>query len=88
MGITGGGTEQQGGAGGGNDPGGGAGSAAGSRINRNGLIILNKNLLEDIHNSREIRYVMKDETLYKGDTLDEIWLVERKCSEWKLNEGK
>lgn len=37
------------------------------------LIILNKNPLDDIHNSREIRYVMKDGILYDGDTLDELW---------------
>jgi imidazolonepropionase-like amidohydrolase/Tol biopolymer transport system component len=48
------------------------------------LIILNKNPLDDIHNSREIRYVIKDGTLYDGDTLDEIWPVERKCPEWRL----
>lgn len=37
------------------------------------LIILNKNPLDDIHNSREIQYVMKDGILYDGDTLDKIW---------------
>jgi hypothetical protein len=48
------------------------------------LIILNKNPLDDIHNSREIRYVMKDGILYNGDTLDEIWPIAKKCPEWKL----
>jgi hypothetical protein len=48
------------------------------------LIILNKNPLEDIHNSREIRYVMKDGILYDGDTLDTIWPVARKCPAWKI----
>ncbi len=33
------------------------------------LIILNKNPLDDIHNSREIRYVMKDGIMYDGETL-------------------
>lgn len=48
------------------------------------LIILNKNPLDDIHNSREIRYVMKDGILYDGNTLDEIWPFYKKCPEWKL----
>lgn len=48
------------------------------------LIVLNKNPLEDIHNSREIKYVMKDGILYDGDTLDELWPIYKKCPEWKL----
>lgn len=48
------------------------------------LIILNANPLDDIHNSREIRYVMKDGVLYYGDTLDQIWPEKKKCPEWKL----
>jgi Tol biopolymer transport system component len=48
------------------------------------LIVLNKNPLDDIHNSREVRYVMKDGILYDGDTLDEIWPVYKKCPEWRL----
>jgi Tol biopolymer transport system component len=48
------------------------------------LIILNKNPLEDIHNTREIKYVMKDGILYDGDTLDQLWPVYKKCPEWKL----
>jgi hypothetical protein len=48
------------------------------------LIVLNKNPLEDIHNSREIRYVMKDGILYDGNTLDEIWPEVKKCPEWRL----
>ncbi len=48
------------------------------------LIILNKNPLEDIHNTREIKYVMKDGILYDGDTLDQLWPVFKKCPEWKL----
>jgi len=48
------------------------------------LIVLNKDPLNDIHNSREIRYVMKDGILYDGDTLDELWPTYRKCPEWKL----
>lgn len=48
------------------------------------LIILNKNPLEDIHNSREIKYVMKDGILYDGDTLDEIWPEKNNAPEWRL----
>lgn len=48
------------------------------------LIVLNRNPLEDIHNSREIRYVMKDGILYDGDTLDTIWPIFKKCPEWRL----
>lgn len=36
------------------------------------LIILNKNPLEDIHNSREIRYIMKDGILYNSETLKQL----------------
>ena len=52
------------------------------------LIILNKNPLEDIHNSREIKYVMKDGVLYDGDTLDELWPMYKKCPEWRLHGNK
>jgi hypothetical protein len=48
------------------------------------LIILKKNPLDDIHNSREIKYVMKGGILYDGDTLDEIWPIYKKCPEWNL----
>jgi len=52
------------------------------------LIILNKNPLQDIHNSREIRYVMKNGILYNGDTLDELWPVFKKCPDWRLHKAK
>jgi hypothetical protein len=51
------------------------------------LIILNRNPLEDIHNSREIRYVMKDGILYDGNTLDEIWPMAKKCPEWRMRDN-
>jgi imidazolonepropionase-like amidohydrolase len=51
------------------------------------LIILNRDPLDDIHNTREIRYVMKDGILYDGDTLDEIWPEVKKCPEWRLKEA-
>jgi Tol biopolymer transport system component len=49
------------------------------------LIILNSNPLKDIHNTRDIKYVMKDGILYDGDTLDEIWPVKKKCPDWQLH---
>ncbi|HET6994796.1 MAG TPA: amidohydrolase family protein [Chitinophagaceae bacterium] len=52
------------------------------------LIILDKNPLEDIHNTTSIKYVMKDGILYDGDTLDEIWPVKKKCPEWRLKDVK
>lgn len=51
------------------------------------LIILSKNPLDDIHNSREIRYVMKDGILYDGNTLDILWLFYKKSLEWKAKGG-
>ncbi len=36
------------------------------------LIILNKNPLDDIYNSKEIRYVMKDGIMYEGETLEVV----------------
>jgi len=37
------------------------------------LQILRSNPLDDIHNSTDIEYVMKNGRLYEGDTLDEVW---------------
>jgi Tol biopolymer transport system component len=51
------------------------------------LIVLNKNPLDDIHNSREIRYVMKDGVLYDGNTLDILWPYYKKCPRWKLKKS-
>ena len=36
-------------------------------------MVLNTNPLDDIRNTTDILYVMKDGVLYDGDTLDEIW---------------
>ncbi|MBS1500591.1 MAG: PD40 domain-containing protein [Bacteroidetes bacterium] len=49
------------------------------------LVILNSNPLDDIHNTRNIKYVMKDGILYDGNTLDEIWPVKKKCPDWQLH---
>jgi cytosine/adenosine deaminase-related metal-dependent hydrolase len=37
------------------------------------LVILDSNPLDDIRNSMDIRYVMKNGELYEGDTLNRIW---------------
>lgn len=42
------------------------------------LIILDKNPLEDIHNTTSIKYVMKAGVLYDSETLDEIWPNKKK----------
>jgi len=42
------------------------------------LIILDKNPLEDIHNTTSIKYVMKAGVLYDSRTLDEIWPEKKK----------
>ena len=41
------------------------------------LVVLDANPLEDIRNTLSIRYVMKQGNLYDGDTLDQLWPVER-----------
>ena len=51
------------------------------------LLVLNKNPLDDIHNSIDIRYVMKDGILYDANTLDEIWPEQKKCPDWRLHDS-
>ncbi|MGH7540666.1 MAG: amidohydrolase family protein [Gemmatimonadota bacterium] len=41
------------------------------------LVVLEQNPLEDIRNTKSIRYVMKNGRLYEGDTLDEVWPRQR-----------
>ncbi len=41
------------------------------------LVILDDNPLEDLRNTNNIRYVMKNGRLYDGDSLDEVWPRER-----------
>ena len=50
------------------------------------LIILNKDPLADIRNTNTIRYVMKNGELFEGDTLNQIWPVQKALPEqwwWK-----
>ena len=37
------------------------------------LIVLDKDPLDNLRNSRAIKYVMKNGRLYDGNTLDEVW---------------
>jgi len=41
------------------------------------LIVLDKNPLENIRNTNTIRYVMKDGELFEGDTLNQVWPVQK-----------
>lgn len=42
------------------------------------LVILARNPLENIRHTNTIRYVMKNGELFDGDTLDQLWPVEKK----------
>jgi Tol biopolymer transport system component len=42
------------------------------------LVILDKNPLDDIHNTNTIRWVMKNGELFEGDTLDQVWPDQKK----------
>jgi len=42
------------------------------------LVILDKNPLDDIHNTNTIRWVMKNGELFEGDTLNQIWPEQKK----------
>jgi hypothetical protein len=41
------------------------------------LVVLSMDPLKDIRNTRSIRYVMKDGELFEGDTLDQVWPVQK-----------
>ncbi|MFQ5696628.1 MAG: amidohydrolase family protein, partial [Terriglobia bacterium] len=52
------------------------------------LVILEKNPLDDIHNTDTIRYVMKNGELFEGDTLKQVWPVEKELEAlWWWDEG-
>jgi hypothetical protein len=40
-------------------------------------VILNKDPLEDIENTSDIKYVMKNGELFEGDTLNQVWPVQK-----------
>jgi hypothetical protein len=52
------------------------------------LIVLDKNPLDDIHNTLSIDYVMKDGVLYDGNTLNTIWPVKKRLPEWNFQPQK
>ena len=54
------------------------------------LVILDRNPLDDIRNTREISFVMKNGRLYEGDTLNETWPRRRKLErgDWVMEEPK
>jgi hypothetical protein len=41
-------------------------------------MVLNSDPLDDIHNSRDMLYVVKNGVLYSADTLDEVWPEQKK----------
>ena len=41
------------------------------------LVVLNKNPLDDIRNTNTIQYVMKNGELFEGNTLDQIYPVQK-----------
>jgi Tol biopolymer transport system component/imidazolonepropionase-like amidohydrolase len=51
------------------------------------LIVLDKNPLDDIHNSDSIRFVIKSGDVYEGETLNEIWPTNKQLgrSYWSLD---
>jgi Tol biopolymer transport system component/imidazolonepropionase-like amidohydrolase len=52
------------------------------------LIIYDKNPLEDIHNTNTIRFVMKNGEMFEGDTLNQVWPIEKKLERpWWSEEG-
>ena len=42
------------------------------------LVIMDKNPLEDIHNTNTIHWVMKNGELFEGDTLNQVWPEQKK----------
>ncbi len=44
------------------------------------LVVLDKNPLENIHNTNSVRYVMKNGELFEGDTLKQLWPVEKELA--------
>ena len=42
------------------------------------LLILDKNPLDDIHNTNSVHWVMKNGELFEGDTLDQVWPEQKK----------
>lgn len=41
------------------------------------LVVLDRNPLQDIRNTNSVRYVMKNGELFEGDTLNQVWPVQK-----------
>jgi Tol biopolymer transport system component len=55
------------------------------------LVIMDKNPLDDIHNTNTIHWVMKNGELFEGDTLDEVWPEQKKLGPlyfWNFDKPK
>ncbi len=54
------------------------------------LVILDRNPLDDIRNTNEISFVMKNGRLYEGDTLNETWPRQKKLQRgvWVMEEPR
>jgi imidazolonepropionase-like amidohydrolase len=53
------------------------------------LLVLDRNPLDNIRNTKSIHFVMKNGRLYDGNTLDEVWPRQRKAGPfyWQDDEG-
>jgi hypothetical protein len=52
------------------------------------LIVLDRNPLEDIHNTNSVRYVMINGELFEAETLKQVWPVEKELAPlWWWNSG-
>jgi len=52
------------------------------------FIVLNKDPLEDIRNTNDIKYVIKNGRLYNAETMDQLWPKKEKLKElWWWNDG-
>ncbi|HMD33192.1 MAG TPA: amidohydrolase family protein, partial [Candidatus Acidoferrales bacterium] len=54
------------------------------------LQVLNSNPMENIHNSRDLMYVVKNGVVYDAGTLDEVWPVEKRFPAffWRTWDGE
>jgi Tol biopolymer transport system component/imidazolonepropionase-like amidohydrolase len=54
------------------------------------LLVLNSNPLDDIHNSRDLEYVVKNGVVYSADSLDEVWPAQKKFPEffWQKDDAE
>ena len=55
------------------------------------LVIMDKNPLDDIHNTNTIHWVMKNGELFEGDTLNQVWPEQKKLEPlyfWNLRRSE